>query len=359
MAVDRVRRVDRIRAIVEKRGGRVRVREVREELCVEEDDPELSAGALYAAIRNENERLLALGQAALFRTRREGEAHGWISLVAAAPEEGRTGAAAKIAAEIRRANGAIDDTIREGLRRMDWRTFESKFLTVLLEKLGFQDVEVTQATRDGGVDARVNYRRGIVDAKAIVSAKHWTNGRVPVSEVRNVRGIKGNEDTAIIVTSGSFTAEAKQEAEPGQNQRVVYLIDGTRIVEACKQYGIGITRQPMPDLLVVDELFQAAEDDNEEDDQESADAPETQEADAETRHASEPRARRLREEMLGDAERGLSIEEIAKLTGRAPSTVGQYLYVPERRRSLFERLRGDAEIRERALQIIRKKRGDS
>lgn len=354
MAVARERRVDRIRAIVEKHGGRVRVRDVREELCREEDDPELSAGSLYAAIRNENERLLALGQAAPFRTKREGEAHGWVSLATAAPQGRGTGAATKIEAEIRKANGAIDVTIREGLKKMDWRTFESKFLTVLLEKLGFQDVEVTQATRDGGVDARVNYRRGIVDAKAIVSAKHWTNGKVPVSEVRNVRGIKGHEDTAIIVTSGSFTAEAKQEAEPGQNQRVVYLIDGTQIVEACKQHGIGVTRRPMPDLLVVDELFLTSEDDDsDEDDDETSLGTEAPDDD------NTRTARRLREEMLGDEERGLSAEEIAKLTGHAASTVGQYLYVPERRRSLFETIRGDATLRDRALQIVRKKRGDS
>lgn len=340
------RRVDRIRVIVERRGGRTRMRDLHRELGAAEGDPELSAAAIYAAIRNENERMVALGRAPPFRTKREGEAHGWISINGGQGREGGE-PAQRIEAEIHRANAAIDETIRERLRKLDWRTFESKFLTLLLEKLGFQEVEVTQATRDGGVDARVAYRRGIVSARALVSAKHWTAAKVPVAEVRNVRGIRGNEDTAIIVTSGSFTGEAKDEAEPAAGQRLVYLIDGTQIVNACKQHGIGVRKRQLPELFEVDERFQMGSESDEEDDD---DEPEEEaEATAVTDSAGPvPRSgRRLREEMLGDEERGLSTEEIARLTGHAESTVSQYLYVPERRRSLFQKLRGDAKLCER------------
>jgi restriction endonuclease Mrr len=334
------------------------MREIRRELCAIEDDPDLSAPAIYAAIRNENERMVALGQAAPFRTKREGEAYGWISTNLAGAQDGDP--VQRIEAEIHRQNAAIDEKIREWLRKMDWRTFESKFLTQLLEKLGFQEVEVTQATRDGGVDARVSYRRGVVSAKALVSAKHWSGGTVSVTEVRNVRGIPGDEDTAIIVTSGSFTTEAVGEAAKRAGVfRLVYLIDGNGIVNACKQHGIGVTRRQLPELFELDSSFLLGvdeEEEEEEDEDAEVEAVDPKRADAAP--AATPKSgRRLREEMLGDDERGLSVAEIAALTGHAASTVGQYLYVRERRRSLFQKLRADTKLREKALEIVARKRG--
>jgi|GEM_PF-1986222 len=66
------------------------------------------------------------------------------------------------------------------------------------------------------------------------------------------------------------------------------------------------------------------------------------------------KVQRLRIEMLGDAKQGLSIEEIAKLTGLTVGTVRGYLYIPEQKRSLLEKIR--AKNREAGLKIISKKR---
>ena len=137
------RRVDRIKNIVAEAGGRSRVREIRDRLRVTESDEELSTGAIVAAIRNENERTTAAGDAAPFRTSREDEEHGWVGLTDA--KERASEPADEIGREVHKKNASINDEIRERLGKMDWRTFESRFLTVLLEKLGFESVEITQA----------------------------------------------------------------------------------------------------------------------------------------------------------------------------------------------------------------------
>ena len=69
-----------------------------------------------------------------------------------------------------------------------------------------------------------------------------------LNEVRMMRGVKGEEDTAIIVTTGRFSADAQNEARPGQNQRVVYLIDGENLVNVCKRYQIGVKKVELPGL---------------------------------------------------------------------------------------------------------------
>ncbi|MGA2740210.1 MAG: restriction endonuclease [Bryobacteraceae bacterium] len=165
---------------------------------------------------------------------------------------------------------------------------------------GVQDVRITQATRDGGADARITYRRGIVEARAIVSAKRWTTRTVGVEEVRMLRGLPGNKDTAIVVTTGKFSADAQEESKPSQNQRPVYLIDGESLVEICKRNQIGVKKVQLPDLLVLDpEVIRdfGGGEDADEGDSEVADTAAPDDVSS---------ARRLRDEMLSDSERGLS-----------------------------------------------------
>ena len=242
---------------------------------------------------------------------------------------------------IQEANADIGEKIRKWLEGMDWRTFESTFLKKVFEALGFQDVEITRSTRDGGQDARVTYRRGIVDAQAIVSAKRWKAGTtVSVAVVRELRGSTGDEDTAIIVTTGQFSTDAENEAKQRQlGLRNVYLIDGNKLVEICKRHGIGIKERELPKLLVLDPEL----------------AGEPEAVEGEQQYDSEPGIQRLRDEMLGDSERGLSVEETAKLSGLAVTTVRQYL-ADDRRKVVGDKIRANEQARARALKIVSRRR---
>jgi len=162
-----------------------------------------------------------------------------------------------------------------------------------------------------------------------------------------MRGVKGEEDTAIIVTTGRFSADAQNEARPGQNQRVVYLIDGENLVDVCKRYQIGVKKVELPGLLVLDpevtrevsvrDDWEAVEDE--------ADLEDFSSRDVLTIH-------RLEDEMLGDPERGLSIEEVAELSGYKTSTVRVYLYDGQRRKVLGDAIRGDQKTHSRALALV-------
>jgi len=346
------KRADRVERLLRSLGGRSRLQRLLEAVRVEEGNPDIPYQSVYIAIQQDNQRLYQLGERTRFVTSREGESRGWIRLNETSDfAEGST--AHDMEDSIREKNEHVDDDIRAWLQRMDWRTFESTFLTRVLDALGFQDVLITQATRDGGVDARVSYRRGIVEARAVVSAKRWTSKTVPVDEVRMMRGLKGEEDTAIVVTTGHFSQDAQDEAKPGQNQRIVYLIDGETLKDICKRNEIGVKRVKLPDLLILDPEVtresgaSEAEAEAEEEDFEPLVATESDDRSA---------VRRLRDEMLGDSERGLSAAEVAELSGYSLNTVRIYL-CDERRKVIGSKIRADEQSRARALQIVSQRRG--
>ncbi len=61
--------------------------------------------------------------------------------------------------------------------------------------------------------------------------------------------------------------------------------------------------------------------------------------------------------MLGDPERGLSIEEVAELSGYKATTVRVYLCDEVRRKALGDAIRSDSQARTRALTIVSSRRG--
>ncbi len=147
---------------------------------------------------------------------------------------------------IQAANKKVKAQLREAIQNLSWQEFESSFMTQVLEALGFSSVEVTQATRDGGVDARCFYNRGIIRSEACVSVKQWKQ-KIGAGEVTKMKGIDGTHDTIVIFTSAVFTAPAKKVAKPQWNQqRTVVLIDGDLIVDTCFRERIGVKEVPIP-----------------------------------------------------------------------------------------------------------------
>lgn len=232
--------------------GRLQVAEVARQLAEREGLTELTTSTVSATASQENKNRDNSGRAPRFNTYGDGgEEWGYISLrIAASPlhEKDLHKLHGQMPQAIESANGETRSKLKEAIAQLSWQQFEANFLVQVLEALGFQGIELTQLTRDGGKDAVCRYKRGIVTSEAIVSAKHWQGNKVPVTEVQRLRGIKGNADTGIIVTSSSFTPDAQKEAEPSQNQRSIVLVDGDLIVETCIVHSIGVRSVNLPTL---------------------------------------------------------------------------------------------------------------
>ena len=137
------------------------------------------------------------------------------------------------------------------LMRLSAAGFE-RFAQRLLRESGFQDVSVTGRSGDGGIDGigilQVN---PLVSFKVLFQCKRYTSSVTP-SQVRDFRGAMGGRaDKGIIITTGTFTADAKKEAIR-DGVPPIELMDGERLVYMLEQLELGL--KPTK-AFVVDEAF--------------------------------------------------------------------------------------------------------
>lgn len=130
------------------------------------------------------------------------------------------------------------DQLLESLLAMDPAAFE-RLCQRLLREAGFSRTEVTGQSGDGGIDGVGVYRVSLVSFPVFFQAKRW-RGSVRPSDVRDFRGaMAGRGEKGLLITTGTFTKEAKAEATR-DGAPPVDLIDGAALCELLVQHRIGV-----------------------------------------------------------------------------------------------------------------------
>lgn len=131
------------------------------------------------------------------------------------------------------------EEIIEELQSISPSSFE-RLCQRLLRELGFQNVEVTGQTNDGGIDGKGMLRLGgVLSFHVIFQAKRY-KGSVSPSIVRDFRGaMVGRADKGLIITTGTFSREAKREASR-DGAPPIDLIDGNDLAEKLKELKLGV-----------------------------------------------------------------------------------------------------------------------
>lgn len=127
----------------------------------------------------------------------------------------------------------------EILHNLDPYAFE-KLAQRLLRECGFSDVEVTKKSGDGGIDGTGKLRiNGIFSFNVAFQCKRY-KGQVGAPQIRDFRGSLGtNIEKGVLITTGTFTREAKEEAS-SEGKRLIDLMDGEELINKLAEYGIGL-----------------------------------------------------------------------------------------------------------------------
>lgn len=123
----------------------------------------------------------------------------------------------------------------------------------LLREAGFTQVAVTGQSGDGGIDGfgilQVN---PLVSFKVLFQCKRYAKSVAP-SQVRDFRGaMSGRADKGIIITTGTFTAEAKREATR-DGAPPIELIDGEKLIDMLESLELGL--KPVTTFEVAHSFF--------------------------------------------------------------------------------------------------------
>ncbi|MBN4055183.1 restriction endonuclease [bacterium AH-315-K03] len=126
----------------------------------------------------------------------------------------------------------------------------------ILRESGFTSVEVTGKSGDGGIDGRGVVRiGGLLSFHVIFQCKRY-QGSISPSIVRDFRGaMVGRADKGLLITTGTFTREARKEAQR-DGAPPLDLIDGDDLVVKLKELGMGIEiKQKVIEEVSVDKSY--------------------------------------------------------------------------------------------------------
>ncbi len=111
----------------------------------------------------------------------------------------------------------------------------------LLREHGFENVEVTGKSHDGGIDGYgILEINPFVSFKVIFQCKRYQGSvsRAQVGDFRNA--MIGRAEKGIILTTGTFTKEAEKEANR-DGAPPIELVDGLKLVEMFEKVELGLT----------------------------------------------------------------------------------------------------------------------
>lgn len=124
----------------------------------------------------------------------------------------------------------------ENLAAMDWKDFENLIREIFEQEFASNggEVKITQASRDGGVDAIAFDPDPIRGGKIVIQAKRYTN-TVGVSAVRDLYGTTLNEGATkgILVTTAEYGPDAYKFAQG----KPLTLLDGGNLLHLLAKHG--------------------------------------------------------------------------------------------------------------------------
>jgi restriction system protein len=133
----------------------------------------------------------------------------------------------------------------EEVKRIEPDAFEI-FCRNLLRAYGFQDVMVTQRSRDGGIDGHGRLKVGFAYFNVAFQCKRWTRKPLGRPEIDQFRGaIQGLFEQGIFFTTASFSQDAERSSFKVGAVPIV-LVNGSTIVDIMLQHSFGIETDHLP-----------------------------------------------------------------------------------------------------------------
>lgn len=139
---------------------------------------------------------------------------------------------------------AFKQQILNQLKQISPKLFEV-FAKRLLEVYGFSEMNVTNYSKDGGIDGNGKLKVGITYLHVAFQCKRWKNNTVGRAEIDKFRGaIQGEFEQGIFFTTSNFSKDA-QNATRRSGAVPIILIDGSTLVDIMIEKKFGVAFENM------------------------------------------------------------------------------------------------------------------
>lgn len=141
---------------------------------------------------------------------------------------------------IEKHNKNVKNALEEKLLNMDSFLFEH-FIADLLKKIGYEDVNVTKRSGDGGIDIIANLTvGGITNVKTVIQVKRYNvHTKISGKVITQLRGSAEVDQRGLVITTSDFTEGATSESK-APNKMPVALINGEKLIKLLFEYGVGV-----------------------------------------------------------------------------------------------------------------------
>ena len=141
------------------------------------------------------------------------------------------------------------------LKAMDPIAFE-RLSQRMLRESGFTKVTVTSPSNDKGIDGVGVLRMNLVSFQVMFQCKRYS-GTVGPGAIRDFRGaMQGRSDKGLMITTGTFTAEARREAIR-DGAPTIDLIDGDALCDLLKRLGLGVSVKMVEEVVIDTSFFKS------------------------------------------------------------------------------------------------------
>lgn len=152
------------------------------------------------------------------------------------------------------AGGDWSDQLLQKLQSIDPSAFE-RLCQRLLRENGFIQVQVTGKSGDGGIDGKGVLRVNLVSFQVLFQCKRY-QGSVGSGAVRDFRGaMQGRADKGLIITTGSFTPDARREATR-DGAPAIDLVDGDTLCQLLRDQSLGVRVRQVEEITVDHAFFE-------------------------------------------------------------------------------------------------------
>jgi len=153
-------------------------------------------------------------------------------------------------------NDLVKKNLIEKIQDMDPYQFEY-LVAELLQKIGYENVEVTKRSGDKGIDVVGNLTvGGLTNVKTVIQVKRYKTGNnISGKYITQLRGSAEVDQRGLIITTSDFTKDALTESK-ATKKMPVSLVNGEKLIELLFKYKVGVKEEIVSVYSIDSELFE-------------------------------------------------------------------------------------------------------